>query len=138
MAKGTHASGASFTEHELSDPHPPPVMIKRAMLGVVPESESDVDGGSEEQSVGMDSSEFSSTERKRNTRSTRSRREPVQTTETLSDQTDTDKVDSSAPSTDGGGQRTRPRRSGRAPKSTEDAPAGQGKARARTISTDDF
>lgn len=32
MAKSTRANGPTYTEHELSDPHPP-VTIRRAMLG---------------------------------------------------------------------------------------------------------
>lgn len=88
MAKSTSSRGATFTQHELSDPTPPP-RVRRAMLGGDPKS------------VGTDYSEPSLSESRSSAREKLNPQGPVRTTESLSDRTDQE--DSTANSTDGDG-----------------------------------
>lgn len=91
MAKSTKARGATFTEHELTDPNPPP-RVHRAMLGGEPKS------------AGTDLSESSESDKKLNGPEKVNRQEPAQTTGNLLNQTGTE--DSTVDSTDGSGQET--------------------------------
>lgn len=91
MAKSTRAGGATFTQHELADPHPP-FAITRAELGRV------------DQLAGTDYSGPLSSESQSNAPETPSPRGPVHTMESLSSQTGQGPEGSSADSTDGVGQ----------------------------------
>lgn len=100
MAKGTHAQGATFSEHELSDPEPPSgheetFRVQRAMLG------------GELQSAGTPYSESSESELSSSGLSTASPQELAQTTGSLSSQLE-EGEGSSAAMTGGDGQKMTP------------------------------
>jgi hypothetical protein len=106
MAKNTHAQevstgdSASFTEHELSDPIPPPVVtITRMNLGGEVSSPVNREDGTESST----SSESVSTSRQSQPHNPP---QPAPTMENRSSQTPAEPVDSNAASTDGNGQTT--------------------------------
>lgn len=131
MAKSTHSqeiltgTSDSFTDHEMSDPHPPYV-VRRAMLGVLKE------GG--ESSLGTTYSEPSSDETQSDKTLNPDLQEPAQTTENPSDQTE--KEDSGAPLMGGHGRRMEDPQSAR--KGTRKTPARRASSRAVPTDDDDF
>lgn len=114
MAKATRHSGPSYTEHELSDPNPPP-QIQRAMLG------------DDLQSVGTDLSESSESESPLETGSNQAPQEPAHTTENPSDQTEREGTD--ADTTDTGGRSSSKATATR---------TSRKKAQTRAVDDDDF
>lgn len=129
MAKGTHASGASFTEHEQNDPEWS--SLTRPQLGLVdqPTEEQEESTSQANPADGMDSSPSSKSGASPTESSTPSDPKPAPTTENLSNPTEP--ADSSANSTDGGGQRAPRKPSSRPAKKTANPRA------ARVRSTDD-
>lgn len=110
MAKTTKAQGPSFSDDELSDPHPP-VQVKRAILGQNPEelqrgelTESEGIERSDESSVGTVSSQPSSSGTRSSEQTKQTRQEHARTTESRSGPLETE--DSTALLTGGHGQRT--------------------------------
>lgn len=100
MAKGTHAAGGTFNDHELSDPHPPD-QVRRAVLG------------GELLSVGTDSLESSQAEQQSSESEKASLQSPAQTTDSPSNPTGTAE-DFTAPTTVTSGRKAKASRSGRA------------------------
>ena len=90
MAKSTRAGGATFTQHELTDPHPP-VVISRAELGRV------------DQLAGTDYLEPLSSAPQSSEHVTQSLPGPTHTTENLFSRTGEEAEDSFADSTVGDG-----------------------------------
>lgn len=144
MAKNTHAqeiatgTSDSYTEHEGSDPQPP-ATVRRAMLGELKEGDL-----SSSQPVGTRSLQFSESEQTSNEKQNPLHQPPAQTMENPSGPKVAEPVpDSTAPLTDGVGQKTQPQSSASnarkaAPGTGKKAtPAKSNKARSRSLDASD-
>jgi hypothetical protein len=132
MAKATHASGPTFTEHELSDPETP-IIFNRPQLGLIdqPGMEDEEEIQSPPQEVGMGSYPSSQNAQRSNESNTPSDLNPAPTMESHSKPTPTGVADSTADSTGGSG-RTVPRKRSTSAGSKVDNPRA-----ARVRSTED-
>lgn len=130
MAKNTIAqevatgTSDSYTEHEGSDPTPP-ATIRRAMLGELKEGDLSLPPSA----VGTRSLQFSESAQTSSEKPSQSPPQPAQTTESHSEPKE-EEPDSSAPLTDGNGQRMQIQPSGRKSKAQ---PAKSTRARARSM-----
>ncbi|HTS05690.1 MAG TPA: hypothetical protein VMP68_08910 [Candidatus Eisenbacteria bacterium] len=113
MAKSTHASGESYTEHELADPV---IRINRPNLGWVDQPRKEEEEWQPTQADGGDFSPSSKSEKSSSVSSIPSDQPLAPTTESLSEAVPEEAPDSTARTTDGSGQSAPKRRSSRAAK----------------------